>query len=92
MRHEGSSNGSGERAERHGRAAHRASAATDLFFCPLTLRFEALCPLGPGWGCPHAPERGAADAGADAARPDGRWTGLAPAGPALARFAAAAWR
>ena len=26
----------------------------DLFFCPLTLHYEVLCPFGPDWGCPHA--------------------------------------
>ncbi len=39
----------------------------DLFFCPLTLRYEVLCPLGPGWGCPHAAEtRGAPSAAGSA--------------------------
>ena len=92
MRHEGSSDGSGASAERRRDARGRAGAGPDLFFCPLTLRFEALCPLGPGWGCPHAPERDSAEPGADAACSERRRSSAAPAGPALARFAAAAWR
>jgi hypothetical protein len=30
-----------------------ARSSDSPFFCPITLRYEVLCPLGPGWGCPH---------------------------------------
>jgi hypothetical protein len=26
------------------------------FFCRVTLRYQVVCPLGPGWGCPYADE------------------------------------
>lgn len=55
-------------AEQHHQHEHsRAKAGPELFFCPLTLRFEVLCPLGPGWGCPHASEGGAGHTHGDSA-------------------------
>lgn len=66
----------------------------DLFFCPLTLRYEVLCPLGPGWGCPHATEAGAArPAEAAAGRvPPSALFGASRAAREALQVAGAAWR